>query len=89
MQKVSNLQVPPVDLIDDLQVSRQQILEEVDGPALQSFGQDCVVGVGTGTNHDVPGLHTERTEPQGGGLETPDMSYKHDIKIRTFFWEIQ
>lgn len=70
MKLPSYLQVPPVDLIDDLQVSWQQILEEVDGPALQSFRQDCVVCVGTGTNHNVPGLHTERTEPHREGLET-------------------
>lgn len=59
----SYLQVPPVDLVDDLQVTRQQVLEEVDGPALQGFRQDGVVGVGTGTDHDVPGLDTERTGP--------------------------
>lgn len=55
----SYLQVPPVDLVNDLEVSRQQVLEEVDGPALQCLRQHGVVGVGTGTDHDVPGLNTE------------------------------
>ena len=59
VQLPSYLQVPPVDLVDDLQVPRQQVMEKVDGPALQGFRQDGVVGVGTGTNHDVPGLHTD------------------------------
>ena len=59
----SYLQVPPVDLVDDLQVSRQEVFEEVDRPALESFRQDSVVGVGAGLNHDVPGLNTGRTEP--------------------------
>ena len=56
--------MPPVDLIDDLQVTRQQVLEEIDGPALQSFRQDGVVGVGTGTHHNVPGLDTVRTQTE-------------------------
>lgn len=60
------LQVPPVDLVDDLQVPGQQVLEEVDGPALQSLRQNGVVGVGTGTNHNVPGLQTEGAESQTG-----------------------
>lgn len=60
--------MPPVDLVDDLQVARQQVLEEVDGPALQSLRQDGVVGVGAGTNHNVPGLDTQRTGPGGLGI---------------------
>lgn len=67
LQLPSYLQVPPVDLVDDVQVTRQQVLEEVDGPALQGFRQDGVVGVGTGLNHDVPGLNTERTGPETEG----------------------
>lgn len=53
------LQVSPVDLIDDVQVTRQQGFEEVDGPALQGLGQDGVIGVGAGTHHNVPGLDTK------------------------------
>lgn len=33
----TDLQVAPVDLIDDFQVTRQEAGEQVDGPALQSF----------------------------------------------------
>lgn len=36
-------------------------MEEVDRPALQCLRQHGVVGVGTGANHNVPGLHTETT----------------------------
>ena len=36
----------PVDLLDDLQVPRQQPLQEVGGPLLERLGQDRVVGVG-------------------------------------------
>lgn len=73
MKLPSYPQVPPIDLVDYLQVSRQEVFEEVDGPALQSFGKDGVVGVGTGMNHNVPGLQTDRTEPQTGGLEIHDI----------------
>lgn len=55
----SYLQVPPVDLVNDVEVSRQQVLEEVHGPALQCLRQHGVVGVGTGSDHNVPGLDTE------------------------------
>jgi len=56
----SYLQMSPIDLVDDLQVSRKQVLEQIDRPALQCLRQDSVVGVGTGANHNVPGLNTER-----------------------------
>lgn len=52
------LQVSPVDLVDDVQVTRQQVFEEVHRPAFQGFRQDGVVGVGAGPNHDVPGLES-------------------------------
>lgn len=54
------LQVPLVYLIDDVQVTRQQIFEEVDRPALQSLGQNGVIRVGTGANHNVPTLDRDR-----------------------------
>lgn len=61
----------PVDLIDDVQVTRQQGFEEVNGPALQGLGQDGVIGVGAGTHHNVPGLETKEEGFQvrlwGGG----------------------
>ena len=48
-----------VDLVDDLQVARQQLLKQVDGPALQGLRQDGVVGVGTGLTRHLPSLeHT-------------------------------
>jgi len=43
-----------VDVIDDLEVSRQEVFEEGNGPALESLGQDGVVGVGDGLGHDLP-----------------------------------
>lgn len=45
-----------VDIVDDLHVSRQEVLDERDGPLLQSFGQDGVVGVAEGSADDVPGI---------------------------------
>lgn len=56
----SYVEVALVDLVDDLQVSRQQGLQQVHGPALQSFGQDGVVGVGEGAPGQVPGLPEEK-----------------------------
>lgn len=53
------MEVEVVDLIDDLQVARQQLLKQTDGPALQGLRQDGVVGVGTGLTRHLPGLeHT-------------------------------
>lgn len=56
----SYVEVALVDLVDDLQVSRQQGLQQVHGPALQSFRQDGVVGVGEGAAGQVPGLPEEK-----------------------------
>lgn len=56
----SYVEVALVDLVDDLQVSRQQGLQQVHGPALQSFRQDGVVGVGEGAPGQVPGLPEEK-----------------------------
>lgn len=50
------VEVDLVDLVDDLQVPGQERLQQVDGPALQSFGQDRVVCVGEGAPGEVPGL---------------------------------
>lgn len=50
------VEVDLVDLVDDLQVSGQERLQQVHGPAFQSFRQDCVVGVGKGAPGEVPGL---------------------------------
>lgn len=45
-----------IDLIDNFQVARQQMSEQVDWPSLQSLGKDGVVGVGTRAHADVPSL---------------------------------
>jgi hypothetical protein len=38
-----------IDLVDNGQMTRQQHLKEIDGPFLQSFGQQSMVRVGQGT----------------------------------------
>lgn len=48
-----------VDLIDDLEMPRQQCLHEVHGPALQGLGQHRVVGVGAGLHRHLPCLAEE------------------------------
>lgn len=58
----TDLQVATVDLIDDLQVTRQQLGKQVDWPALQSFRKDGVIGVGTRAHTDVPGLNTSERD---------------------------
>lgn len=55
------VQVDLVDLVDDLQVSGQELLQQVYRPALQSLRQDCVVGVGKGASGEVPGLRRRET----------------------------
>lgn len=47
-----------VDLVDDEKMSRQQLLEQKDGPALQCLRENRVVGVGAGLTGDVPRLDT-------------------------------
>lgn len=56
----TNLQVATVDLIDNFQVTGQQMSKQVDWPALQSFRKDCVIGVGTCMHTDVPGLNKSK-----------------------------
>lgn len=59
LRRVSNgayVEVDLVDLVDDLQVSGQEGLQQIYRPALQSFGEDCVVGVGKSAPSEVPGL---------------------------------
>ena len=69
----------PVDLVDDVEVARQQVLEQVDGPALQGFGQDRVVGVGTRAHHNVPGLDT-------AGIRRSPSSLIHHGHAIMVFW---
>ena len=58
----TDLQVATVDLIDNFQMTGQQMSKQLDWPALQSFRKDGVVGVGTGAHADVPGLNTSKTK---------------------------
>ena len=44
-----------VDLVDDLEVARQQLGEELQRPALKRLGEQRVVGVGEGLAGDLPG----------------------------------
>ena len=45
-----------VDLVDDFQVPRQELLEHRQGPGFQRLRQQCVVGVAHRRNCDAPGL---------------------------------
>lgn len=56
------IEVSLVDLVDDLQVSGQQRLQQLHRPTLQSLRQHSVVGVGEGASGEIPGLHR-----RGGG----------------------
>ena len=47
-------QVPGIDLINDLQVARQDSLKHAHRPALQRLGQEGVVSIGKDTSTDVP-----------------------------------
>src|SRR5215472_10748563 len=49
-------QMVVVDLIDDLQMARQDALEQWDGPAFEGLWQQGVIGVGAGGDGDFPGL---------------------------------
>ena len=56
---VANLDVvkkPGVDLVDQLEVPRQEELEEFDWPLLERLGQEGVVRIGQGAHRQVPGL---------------------------------
>ena len=49
-------QMLDVDAVDDLEMARQQPLEQLDRPGLQRFRQQRVVGVGERGDGDLPGL---------------------------------
>ena len=50
------VQEPPVDLVDDLQLPREEGLEQLDRPLLQGLRQQRVVGVRQGADREVPRL---------------------------------
>lgn len=52
------VEVGLVDLVDDLQVSGQQRLQQLHRPTLQGLGEDGVVGVGEGAPGEIPGLQS-------------------------------
>ena len=45
-----------VDVVDDFEMARQHAAENRERPALQRFGQQCVVGIGERLAGDVPSL---------------------------------
>ena len=49
------VEVAAVDLVDDLEVARQQRAEERDGPLFQRLGHERVIGVGERVRGDAPG----------------------------------
>ena len=53
---VTNLEMPGVDLVDDLKVAGKNTLQHVDGPAFQGLREEGVVGVGKGPGDDAPGF---------------------------------
>lgn len=65
------IQVSLVDLVDDLQVSGEQLLHQVHRPALQGFGEHRVVGVGESPLGDVPGLPWGEPALSGEGGGSP------------------
>lgn len=46
----------PVDVVDDLNMSRKEVAEHLDGPLLHSFRKNGVVGVRDAIGGDVPRL---------------------------------
>ena len=56
LRGVERLVPTTADLVDDLVHAGEELGERADGPLLQSFGQDGVVGVAHDLRHDVPGV---------------------------------
>ena len=48
--------MPEIDLVNNLQVTGQNRFQHANGPTLQGFGQNCMVGVCTRANSQFPGL---------------------------------
>ena len=65
-----------VDLVDDLQVPRQQLREHRERPAFQRFRHQRVIGVAEGFARDVPGLlpGAARARPPAGASAPPPRS---------------
>ena len=58
--KYNNLHEVVIDLVDDLQMSRQNSAKHVGGPALHGLREDRVIGVRTTPSRDVPSLQPIR-----------------------------
>ena len=50
------LEVAGVEEVDQLHVAREQALHQVDGPGLERFGQQRVIGVGDAGDRQLPGF---------------------------------
>mmetsp|Transcript_8516 Transcript_8516/g.21968 ORF Transcript_8516/g.21968 Transcript_8516/m.21968 type:complete len:211 (-) Transcript_8516:739-1371(-) len=50
------LEEPPVYIIDNLHVPRKKLFHQADGPFLQSFRENCVIGEGEHLCRDFPRL---------------------------------
>jgi len=53
---LDGLEESPVEVVDYLEVSGEELLHERDGPPFQSFGQHGMVGEGKGLRDDIPGV---------------------------------
>lgn len=53
---LDGLEEEQVDVVDELEVAGQEMLEQGDGPLLESLGKDGVVGVTESVSDDAPGL---------------------------------
>ena len=70
--RAHDLQEIAVDLVDDLQVPRQEPLEERDRPGLQRLGQQRVIGVAARVANDLPRdrpLHVVDVDQQAHQLD--------------------
>ena len=56
MDRVRTLHEEQVDIEDDLEVARQEVLQKRDRPLLESLGQNRVVRVEEGLGDDRPGV---------------------------------
>lgn len=53
---LDGLKEGPIEIVDNLEVSGEELLHEWDGPPFQSLRQHSVVGEGKGLRDDIPGI---------------------------------
>lgn len=51
-----------INAVNDLQMTRKNVLEHTARPAFQGLRQDCVVRVRKGVTADLPGLKNTQNE---------------------------